>query len=208
MRLCGWALLLMAPIALAQDVLIEALLPGLAVMQIDGTRVTLRTGQAHGSVKLISADSQVAVLEIDGSSQRLGVSQRINAQFSQPEKRQLSVSRDVQLQYRVNAEINGVRMPVIVDTGANIVALNSVHAAALGIAPQAGTAMQVQTAGSLVAARRVTLDSVDVGGILVTSVDATVIEGKYPESVLLGMSYLKHVDLQESGGVMTLTARW
>jgi aspartyl protease family protein len=51
----------------------------------------------------------------------------------------------------------------------------------------------------------VTLQSVSVGGIQVDNVPATVLEGVFPGTVLLGMSYLRHVKLQEHNGILSLT---
>jgi aspartyl protease family protein len=199
---------LLAAQALAADIVVEALLPGVAVMQIDGRRVTLRAGQSEQGVRLVAADARAAVVEINGQQQRLRVSQRISAQFSEPRERSVVIPRDDQMQYRTTVEINGVRVPAIVDTGANIVALNGRHARAVGIGADEGQPSQVQTAGSLVPARRVQLDSVNVGGIRVDAVAATVIDGEFPAVVLLGMSYLQHVELEDRAGVLTLKARW
>ena len=49
------------------------------------------------------------------------------------------------------------------------------------------------------------LRSVNVGGIKVNNVPATVIEGEFPNYVLLGMTYLRHVKMEENQGVMTLS---
>lgn len=192
----------------AADVFIEALLPGFAVMQIDGRRVRLRAGESHGPVTLIEATSESALISLEGKQQRLNVSQRISARFAPPQQRRVIIQRDRQLQYLTNAEINGVRLPVIVDTGANIVVLNGRQAARIGLDSEAGTPTRVQTAGAVVAARQVLLDSVSVGGIRVNAVDAAVIDGEFPATALLGMSYLKHVELSDEGGIMTLRARW
>lgn len=200
--------LLAALPSLASEVLVEALLPGLAVMQIDGRRVRLRAGESHGPVTLIEATSTSALISIGGKPQRLEVSQRISARFTQPQERRVSIQRDRQLQYLTSAEINGVRLPVVVDTGANIVVLNSRQAARIGVDAEAGTPTRVQTAGAVINARRVVLDSVSVGGIRVDTVAAAVIDGEFPATALLGMSYLKHVDLSDEGGIMTLRARW
>lgn len=200
--------LLAALPSLASEVLVEALLPGLAVMQIDGRRVRLRAGESHGPVTLIEATAEAALISIGGRQQRLEVSQRISARFTQPQERRVSIQRDRQLQYLTSAEINGVRLPVIVDTGANIVVLNSVQAARVGVDAEAGTPSRVQTAGAVINARRVVLDSVSVGGIRVDTVAAAVIDGEFPATALLGMSYLKHVELSDEGGIMTLRARW
>ena len=200
--------LLVALPSLASEVLVEALLPGLAVMQIDGRRVRLRAGESHGPITLIEATSTSALISIGGKPQRLEVSQRISARFTQPQERRVSIQRDRQLQYLTSAEINGVRLPVIVDTGANIVVLNSGQAARVGVDAEAGTPSRVQTAGAVINARRVVLDSVSVGGIRVDTVAAAVIDGEFPATALLGMSYLKHVELSDEGGIMTLRARW
>ena len=49
------------------------------------------------------------------------------------------------------------------------------------------------------------LDSVDVGGIRVDGVRASVIEGEHPRAILLGMTYLKHVEMREKNGVLQLS---
>ncbi|MFT7287547.1 MAG: aspartyl protease family protein [Halieaceae bacterium] len=193
---------------LAVEVIVEALLPGIAVVLIDGDRVTLRLGQEDRGVLLLEADARSALIEVDGQRRRLGVSQRISGQFSQPTDRRVDVPRNDQLQYLTTAEINGRRMPVIIDTGANIVAMNAQQALAAGIAVDEGVRSSVQTAGSIVSARRVLLDRVSVGGISVDGVVASVLDGEYPTVVLLGMSYLQHVDLEERGGILSLRARW
>ena len=199
--------LIVAPVW-AVDVVVEALLPGIAVMQIDGVRTTLREGQSQRGVRLITADAQTAVVEIGGREQRLRVSQRIGSEFSEPTERVVTIPRNEQMQYQTTAEISGVRLPVIVDTGANIIALNAADAARVGIGEDEGVPVVVQTAGSTVPARRVVLDKVSVGGIEVMQVMATVIDGQQPSTVLLGMSFLQHVDLEERGGILTLKARW
>lgn len=205
--LCLFLVLMSLPGRAAQ-VRVEALLPGLAVLQIDGQRVTLREGQSRGDVTLLSANSREAVVRIGVQEQTLGVSDQISGQYSRPERPVVTVRRDDRLQYRVTAELNGVRMPVLVDTGANVVALNAAQARAIGIAPDAGVVSQVETAGAIVPARQVTLDSVTVGGINVQSVVATVIDGPLPATVLLGMTFLRHVEMQEQDGVLTLKGRW
>jgi aspartyl protease family protein len=51
----------------------------------------------------------------------------------------------------------------------------------------------------------ITLNSVAVGGIEVNNVPALVVEGSYPATILLGMSYLQHVKLQEHNGILSLS---
>jgi len=198
----------LAAAAPARELVVEALLPGFAVLQVDGRRVTLRAGQQHGDLRLIESDARSALLLIDGERRRVEVSERISSAFTDQERPSVTVRRDDRLQYRTTAEINGVRLPVLVDTGANIVALNSAQAAAVGIRPGEGVQAAVETAGAVVVARRVQLGSVVVGGIRIDAVEATVIDGAQPRTALLGMSFLRHVELEERDGVLTLRGRW
>lgn len=208
MRALVFFLLLVGSARLHADIVVEALLPGLAVMQVDGRRVTLREGESQAGVLLLSSDAKSALIEIGGQQRRLGVSQRINAQFSAPQERILTIPRNDQMQYLTNAEINNVRLSMLVDTGANIIALNTRDARSVGIADNEGVAATVQTAGAIIPARRVLLKTVVVGGIRVEGVAATVIDGEQPSVALLGMSFLQHVDMQEQGSILTLKARW
>ena len=49
-----------------------------------------------------------------------------------------------------------------------------------------------------------TLEGVEVAGIVVRHVAASVIEGKHPAQLLLGMSWLGHVSMREEHGVLYL----
>ncbi len=53
-----------------------------------------------------------------------------------------------------------------------------------------------------------TLDKITVAGITARNVQAAIISGRFPLDILLGMSFLKQVSMQESGGVMTLVQRY
>ncbi len=206
-----WALLFVALLAVpahASDVIVEALLPNAAVLKINGNRHTLRAGQSVGDVKLVSADAKAAVVEVSGQRQTLGISQRITGNFQVPEKREVTITKDALKQYRTVATINGRRVAVLVDTGANTVALNASQAAALGIDYESGIPTSVETASGKVAAWVVSLDSVDVGGIRVDRVQAAVTDSEYPSTILLGMTYLEHVDIAESNGILSLKRDW
>ena len=192
----------------ASDVIVEALLPNGAVFKINGNRHTLRAGQSIGDVRLISADAKAAVIEISGQRQTVGISQRITGNFQVPEKREVTIPKDALKQYRTVATINGRRVAVIVDTGANTVALSASQASALGVDYESGIPTSVETASGKVDAWVVALDSVDVGGIRVDKVQAAVTDSEYPSTILLGMTYLEHVDIAESNGVLSLKRDW
>lgn len=203
------ALILLAPVASqARDVVVEALLPNGAVLEIDGRRHVVKAGQTVAGVTLLAADAKSATLEINGKRQVLGLSQRVGGHFQAPERREVAIPKDALKQYRIIATINGRRVAVIVDTGANTVAMNTSHARALGVDYEAGLPGKIETAGGMVNAWVVSLDSVDVGGIRVDRVQAAVAEGDFPSTILLGMTFLEHVDLVESNGVLSLSRVW
>ena len=66
----------------------------------------------------------------------------------------------------------------------------------------------MQTAQGTAESYFLSLDKVTVSGITAYNVRAAVITGRYPVDILLGMSFLKQVSIQESGGVMTLVQKF
>jgi aspartyl protease family protein len=187
---------------------VEALFKDGAVVSIDGERKTLRVGQSHGGVTLLSAYSRTATFEVDGRQLVLGLSRRIGTNFQEPVKPVVTIERNAQLQYQTTASINGRQVQVMVDTGANVVALSSQQAGNMGIDYRTGIPARVETASGVVNAWVVTLRSVSVGNIRVQNVQASVVEGRFPATILLGMSFLQHVDLSENNGVLSLSRAW
>jgi len=193
---------------LAASVTVEALLPNTAVLMINGQRKTLRAGESFDGVKLISADATIALLDINGARQRVGLNRNITTNYVAPERREVQIPRNERMQYITGALINGRKVQVMVDTGANVVALNARQAAALGLDYAAGMPSTVETASGVSDAWVLNLERVEVGGIPVEGVRATVVVGDYPTTILLGMSYLQHVELRERNGVLSLSREW
>lgn len=201
----GVAMILGVASSFAQNVQVQALFTNAAMLKISGTSKMLKAGQSFGNVKLIEANSKVAVIELNGKRRELKVSQRITGNYEQAKAREVSIPRNSAMQYIVQATINGRAMRVLVDTGANVVAMNSAHATALGVDYAAGIPSQVVTASGTVGAWVVKLDSIDVGGIRVDNVQASVVGGTHPTTILLGMTYLQHVQMQEKNGILMLS---
>jgi len=197
-----------ATLAAPQRIEVEALFTDAAVLSVDGERKMLRVGQTFRGVTLVAAYSRMATLEVEGETRVVGISRRIGAHYVPAQETVVTIRRDELLQYQTVATINGRQVPVLVDTGANVVAMNSGHAGALGVDYRAGLPATVETASGSVAAWLVVLPSVDVGGIVVENVQASVVEGDFPGTILLGMSYLKHVSLREHQGVLSLSRAW
>jgi aspartyl protease family protein len=210
-RYRNWALMLLlvsvSPAVLA-EVEVLGLFTGSALLKIDGQQKLLKVGQQHKGVSLLEADSFKAVLDVNGERATLGISQHISTNYQQPTHTRVTIPTNEHRQYITSAQINGVATRVLVDTGANILALNSGAARAMGVDYKRGIPGRVQTAAGVVSAYRVMLESVDVGGIRVNHVEASVLEGAFPDTVLLGMSYLQHVEIRENDGILVLSRKY
>jgi len=188
------------------SVVVEALMGKAAVLMIDGQRKMLGEGESFAGVTLITTQAMTATVEIDGRTETVGLSQHVATTYQKREERVVTIARDSKMQYQTNAIINGRRVLVLVDTGANVVAISSSQAKTLGVNYIVdGTPSQVETASGVTDAHSVTLQSVSVGGLQVDYVPATVVEGAYPATILLGMSYLRHVKMQENDGILSLS---
>ena len=98
--------------------------------------------------------------------------------------------------YLAEGEINGRAVTFLVDTGATDVALSERLAKAMGI--EFGPQLTVMTAAGPIRAWRTRLDSVNVGGVILNNVRATITHSPM-EEVLLGMSFLKHFTIRQQG---------
>ena len=85
--------------------------------------------------------------------------------------------------------------------------MSSTDAEGLGVDYLSGQPGSVQTAQGVADSYFVILDEVTVGSITAYNVQATVIQGGFPVDILLGMSYLRQVSMQENNGVLTLIAK-
>ncbi len=189
----------------APHVEVEGLMPpNAAVLNIDGERKLLRVGHTHLNVTLVAVRDQTATLDIEGQQAVIGLSTRVGANYQPFVEKSIDIPRNQNLQYRTTAHINGRKTEVLVDTGANIVAINANEAARLGVNVDSAQPVVLETASEKVNGWQVRLRSVDVGGMRVDGIDAVVIDGSFPATILLGMSYLKHVKIKENQGVMTL----
>ena len=104
-----------------------------------------------------------------------------------------------------DAEVNGRRIEVLVDTGASIVALTYEDAQAIGVAPAAKEFTHtVSTANGVAKVAPVVLDRVQIGDIMVRRVEAAVIERGKLRTTLLGNSFLGRLSRYEvrSGRLM------
>ncbi len=201
------ALLSLSPLA-AADIEVLGLFKGAALIKVDGEQKLLKVGQRWKGVALLEANSKQAIADVNGERMTLTISTRIGTNFAKPTGTTVIIRKNDNRQYITTALINGRSTRVLVDTGANIIAINSATARALGVDYSKGIPSQVKTASGVVMAHMIMLDSVDVGGITVNRVQASVLEGPHPEMVLLGTSYLQHVEMREKDGILMLMRKF
>lgn len=192
-----------APV-LAEEVVVLGLFKNAAFLEVDGAGKLVRVGETYRGVDLLAADSWVARLRVAGQEYDVGVSQRISAVYTEQETERVLIPRTQNMQYLTTLSINGRSAQGLVDTGANVVAMSARQAEALGIEYLASPPQTMSTASGTVRAYRVRLDSVGIGGILVRNVVASVLEGSHPQQVLIGMSFLEHVEISERAGILML----
>lgn len=200
------AVVAMMPLSSVAAVKAVGLLPGTAILEIDGQSRVLKQGETSPEgIRLIRANSREAVIEWNGKRQTLGLGTSLSSGYKQPLQRKVHISRGKQGHYWVSAQINGQSVRVLVDTGASHVAISSQLATKLGIDYLKGKRSRSSTAGGIVRSWLVTLNKVQVGDIVAHNVQASVIEGAFPREPLLGMSFLQRTTMSEEAGMLVLT---
>jgi aspartyl protease family protein len=181
-----------------------------AVLIINGGKPkTLSVGQTSDGVKLIAADSQAATLQVEGNIKRLSMGQAASVMGKSSSGSSSAVLyADAQGHFVSDCQINGASFKFILDTGATTVAMNSGDAKFANIDYKRGEPVQVSTANGVVTAYRVTIANLKIGGITLSQVDASVLEGGSPSVVLLGMSALNRLDMKREDIALTLTKKY
>ena len=212
-KLCSLAALLLGlPHARAAEVAVTALFNGKAVISVDNGRPrTMSVGDiTPEGVKLVAATSESAVVEFAGKRQTvlLGQGTRLGGGSIAPSSGQVTLMVGAGGHFWADGAINGGAVRFMVDTGATSIALSSETARRIGLNYSAGTRVGVRTASGSTSGFRVVLDTVRVGDITLSGVEALVLEGRYPVDTLLGMSFLSRTQMKRDGDILTLVRRF
>ncbi len=116
--------------------------------------------------------------------------------------REVVLQRNKYGHYVTSGKINGQEVVFLVDTGATDIAIPESTARRLGL--KKGQSFLAQTANGVTKAWFTRLDSVSIGEITLTDVRASILSNAGTDEVLLGMSFLKHIELQQQGDRLTL----
>ena len=197
------------PVLAVQNIVVQALFPGKAVIMIDGQRHVLAVGdRSPEGVRLIAADSRKATLEIDGERKEYAPGSAISLSFEKPDSLQEKLYANNRGMFLTVGSINGQSVRFLVDTGATTVAMNKSQAKKLGVRYRiVGEPATASTASGFVRSYRVRLKSVTLGKIRRKNVEAMVIDGNHPGPILLGMSFLRGLKIEKNGDVLLLKQR-
>lgn len=181
-----------------------------AVVMINGGKPkTLSVGQTVEGVKLLAADSKTATLLVEGKTKQLGMGQAASVGGANANSSpSVTLYANAQGHFVSECQINGVPLKFLVDTGATTVALNSGDAIFAKIDYKRGEPVMVGTANGVVTAYRVTIANLKIGGITLSQVEGSVVEGGSPSIVLMGMSALNRLDMKRQDIAMTLTKKY
>ena len=106
--------------------------------------------------------------------------------------------------YYADGEINGKAVKFLLDTGATQIAMSRGKANELGLS--LGPAGTVQTAAGPAVAYPARLSRVRLGTMEMENLGAVVTEKMSDETVLLGMNFLKRLEMVQRGDQLTLRA--
>lgn len=193
------------PVIAYPDVTVDGLFKGKAMLTINGNRQLLKEGEtSEEGVLLVSSDSKKAVVEYAGERKSLLLSDQISGSFSEAKETEVRISRRLDGHYYVGGSINGRHVEFMVDTGATVVSMNSSDGERLGVDLRSAQKGAVGTAGGVVEAHFVDVPQITVGGITVPLVKVAVLEGEFPQQILLGNSFLTRVNMTQESGVLVL----
>ncbi len=185
-----------------------ALFKDKAVLDVDGKRRSVAVGATtREGVKLLQANSERAVIEVDGERLTLKLNGKIITGAAK-HKNRIQLFPGKGGHYFVDGLINGHKIPFLIDTGATTIAINKNMAKRIGLQYRVdGTKGLVETASGTVAAYDVRFKTVQIRAITLRNVRGTVLDGNFPRVALLGQSFLNKLNLRRDGIVMELSER-
>ncbi len=128
-----------------------------------------------------------------------------NASLSTDAGTVVTLDRNAYGHYVATGAINGQPVVFLLDTGATRVSVPATVAAQLGL--KRGASGLSKTANGTTTTYSTRLETVSLGGITLRDVAGGINPGMEGDEILLGMSFLKHLDLIQRGDTLTLRSR-
>lgn len=100
--------------------------------------------------------------------------------------------------YRVPGRINGHKVVFLIDTGASSITVPAHRADELEL--ERGLRVPVRTAAGMAYAYRTRIERIVIGGITLHDLRGMIMPAMTENTVLLGMSFLQHVNFRQNNG--------
>lgn len=104
--------------------------------------------------------------------------------------------------YIANGKINNLPVTFLLDTGATLISIPEMVAQQLGL--QKGLPSKSRTANGTITVYDTRLSSVSIGAIELNDIRATINPYMESEEILLGMSFMKHLEINQKNKELTL----
>ncbi|MBK6008787.1 TIGR02281 family clan AA aspartic protease [Ramlibacter ginsenosidimutans] len=209
-RLIALALACAALGAAAQSVTLQGMLGAKALLVVDGGQPkALAPGETFQGVKVLSTSGDQAVLEVGGQRRtvRIGEGPMHWGETLGAKGNRIVLTAGSGGHFITPGAINGRAVQFLVDTGATSVSIGAADAERLGIDYRKGQLARGSTANGIVTVYRIKLDSVRVGDVEVSNVDAAVVPTDTGQ-VLLGNSFLDRFQMTRFNNQLVLERRY
>lgn len=198
----------------AKSVTAVALFNDKAMIIVDDSKAKIvRAGSTYKGVKLVSSNTNIAIIEVNGERQELALDGTALLSGSLGNEASAAYARSITLYenelgfFEHAGAVNGQSLNFLVDTGANLVVFSSAQADKIGLEYKDGFRSFASTASGTAPMYAVSLDEISLGGIKLKNIQAGVIVGNFPQKSLLGMTFLSKLDMNRSGNKMVLKRR-
>ena len=130
-------------------------------------------------------------------AQQHNPNRQLGTVLSEDGAREVVLQRNRAGHYLATGHINGQRVEFLLDTGASDVSIPAELARRLGLHP--GRPRLYHTANGQITAYDTRLDELALGGIALREVRASINPHMDGETILLGMSFLRHLEFTQRG---------
>ena len=150
----------------------------------------------------VIALAMLSLLFSDALENRRNPNRDIHTTAAADGQRQVVLKRNRQGHYFAAGRINGQAVTFLLDTGATVVSVPRDVARRLNL--KRGAKSYAATANGVIETYATRLDSVAIGDIELRDVAAHINPYSSSDDILLGMSFLRHLELTQRGGTLTL----
>ena len=187
------------------EIQVVGLFKDAAIISVQHSQQMMRVGDEKHDVRLLAANSENALVEYHGKRMLLSMAETAAIQVGLPEpshaQAHLIASGDM---YNVTGSINDQLADFVVDTGASYITMSVAQAERLRLNYDQAQQVVMHTANGKVNAQVFNVDKIRIGGIELRNVQAAVVDNLASPRILLGMSFLRQVEMEHKNGLMIL----